>query len=349
MNDTARRSRARPLEWLITTSTDVSAPLKAIGIQEPHPSCRRRQRGISMSSKPEVTVRQHIRDGFVFETRSVVGRVSDAVPVLLVGGAFQRKESWGRLEQFLLEARPVITVDLPGSGSADTLPADYDTDFLVDTLRQGLDELGVTHVDMAVGSYGAMIGYRMAQRHPELVGHLVVLACLTSIPDAIRPAVEHSLTLLREQRMEEFAAATVALFMCPDTDRTVVHRVGVDRILNRRFSTITADEAEKYVQNTLRLMARDHLEPEPAIRTPLLVVTGEHDTYTPPEISRRVARTSPHGVFALIADADHMVHLERPRETADLFLAHFEERPIEELPFVRVCERAGGAPARVSA
>lgn len=102
--------------------------------------------------------------------------------------------------------------------------------------------------------------------------------------------------------------------MCADTSRTIVHRIAVDRILTRRFATVGADEAEKYVQNTLRLLSRDHLEPEPAIRTPLLVVTGEHDTYTPPDISRRVARTSTDGIFALIADADHMSHLERPRK-----------------------------------
>lgn len=120
-----------------------------------------------MSGTGTITIRRHIRDRFTFETRTVAGPAPGATPVLLVGGAFQHKESWGRLERFLLEERPVITVDLPGWGAADTLPADYDIDFLADTLRQALDELGVARVDMAVGSYGAMIGYRLAQLCPS--------------------------------------------------------------------------------------------------------------------------------------------------------------------------------------
>lgn len=303
-----------------------------------------------MSDPGSVHLRHHVRDQFRFESRTVAGPPGGDPPVLLIGGAFQRKESWGRIEEYLLRRRGVVTIDLPGWGAADTLPARYGTDFLVEALYQALTELGVTAVDVAGGSYGAMIGYRLAQLHPELVEHLLVMACLTTIPEPVRRAVDESLTLLTQGQLDEFAAATVALFMCRDRSRTIVHRTAIERILTRRFAAITADEAEKYVENTRRLLGRDHLDPTPPMRRPLLVVTGEHDTYTPADIGRRVAATAPAGILALMADADHMNHLERPQETVELLLTFFDDQPVEDLPFCRVVERLGpGAPAPLPA
>src|SRR5688572_23548479 len=96
-----------------------------------------------------ITVRRHVRDGFGFESRVVPGPPSDRLPVALVGGAFQRKESWGRIEEHLVRHTTVITVDLPGWGAADTLPVAYGVNFLAATLHQLLDELGIGAVDIA--------------------------------------------------------------------------------------------------------------------------------------------------------------------------------------------------------
>jgi pimeloyl-ACP methyl ester carboxylesterase len=126
-------------------------------------------------------VRRHTWDRFSFETRTVTGPVPGVTPVLLVGGAFQRKESWGRIEEYLLEERPVITVDLPRWGSADPLPAEC-SDFLAAVLYQALTDLGAQKVDLAGGSYGAMIGYGLAQLYPEVVNHLLTMASLTRSP-----------------------------------------------------------------------------------------------------------------------------------------------------------------------
>lgn len=289
-----------------------------------------------MSGTASATVRQHEHGGYTFASHSVTSVASATTPVLLVGGAFQRMESWGRIEQYLAERRPVVSVDLPGWGSADPLPARYDTDFLVAALRHLLDDLGLKRIDTVAGSYGAMIGHRLAQTDPDRVDHLVIMGAMTTIPDESRAEVEHGLDLLRDKRMDEFARATVQLFMCQDPAVPIVHRVAIDRILTHRFSSITEDEADKYVESTRRLLARDHLAVDPMVRVPTLVVTGEHDTYTPPAISRRVAESCPGSTLAFITDSDHMAHLERPREAVDLWHTFFADESLSDLPYCRV-------------
>ena len=63
-------------------------------------------------------------------------------PILLVGGAMQRKEGWGRFEGVLRRESTVVTVDLPGWGGAEVLPARYGIGFLADCLAA--DDVAVT-------------------------------------------------------------------------------------------------------------------------------------------------------------------------------------------------------------
>src|SRR5262249_57991992 len=58
--------------------------------------------------------------------RVLVHPAPSAPAVLLVGGAMQRKEGWGRLEGLLRRESTVVTVDLPGWGGGRGRPAQVD-------------------------------------------------------------------------------------------------------------------------------------------------------------------------------------------------------------------------------
>ena len=86
----------------------------------------------------EPEVREHTFDGYRYESRVVQGAATGLAPVVLVGGAFQRKEEWGRLERGLLAHADVVTVDLPGWGTADLLPETYGADFLAGAAKDAI-------------------------------------------------------------------------------------------------------------------------------------------------------------------------------------------------------------------
>ncbi|WP_416973554.1 alpha/beta fold hydrolase [Streptomyces sp. 4F14] len=283
-------------------------------------------------------VQEHALEGFRFESR-LTGWDRQGLPIVLVGGAFQRKESWGRLEERLIETVPVVTVDLPGWGAADTLPADVGVDFLPSALQEMLRDRGLTRVKIAAGSYGSAIGYRLAQQRPDLVWRLFLMSTMTRIPESARDQIEHSLSLLDRGDLPAFASTTVSLFMCSDPARRIAHGPVVKRILTTRFTNATPDELEKYRLNTRRLLDQDLLCPQPAQSVPTLVVTGEHDDFTRPELCRQVAETCPDSFFATFRDADHMVHLERTGEVADLGLRFFHDVPLADLDYCAVTER----------
>jgi pimeloyl-ACP methyl ester carboxylesterase len=279
--------------------------------------------------------------GFKSECRTRWHGDPQLPPVLLIGGALQRKDGWGRLEAALAARTTVITVDLPGWGSADVLPADYGMSFLADSLAELLSAAGHGPVHVFGGSYGSAIGYRFGQLHPDRVLRMALFGAMSQIPETARPGLARSVELLRAGRMEEFAADVLRVMLCQDPTVTIARRRAVHRILFEIFRSIRADDIAKYEQNTLRLLQRDVFEPAPVLRAPMLFGAGEHDTFTTPLLCRQLAETCPDAWFAVLRDADHPVHLERPDELADLLLRFYDDRPLSALDYCKSVERLG--------
>src|SRR4051812_27935824 len=78
----------------------------------------------------EVEERDLTFDGFRFTCRIVRQGAGRTEPLLVLGGSSQDRNSWVRHEKWLAPLGQVITVDLPGYGTADFLPAKYGVDFL---------------------------------------------------------------------------------------------------------------------------------------------------------------------------------------------------------------------------
>jgi pimeloyl-ACP methyl ester carboxylesterase len=290
----------------------------------------------------EETIRSNFR-GFTSVCRTVWNPKTTTAPVVFVGGAFQRRASWGRLEMVVLQKSTVVTVELPGWGDADLLPAHYGIDFLAEALHDVLGVAGHRSVNLFGGSYGSAIAYRLAQLYPELVLRLALVGTMSSIPEHVRSNFLETITLLRAGRTREFAAVAVRIMFCQDPAITITRRKTAESILNNLFSAATPDDSAKYEQNTLRLLERNLFNPEPPINAPVLVATGEHDPLTTPTLCRNVAQTCLDARFTLLRNADHVVHLEVPENLGGLLINFFTDSTLESLPYCHPIEYFGTA------
>ncbi|GAA1811523.1 hypothetical protein GCM10009682_36180 [Luedemannella flava] len=211
-------------------------------------------------SLDRTTLAEHRWEGYRYASRIVRAQQPRLAPVLLVGGAFQRKEDWGRLEQGVLDHADVVTVDLPGWGTADLLPDTYGADFLADALDHLLDELGLVNLNVTGGSYGTAVLYRLAQRHPSRVARMVLVGTMVKIPEHAGEDFRHTLELLAAGRMDEFAEASVDLCLTRDPAVDIPRRAALRRILVRRVLKAGPAEIDKYVANTRRLLHRQLID-----------------------------------------------------------------------------------------
>ena len=255
-----------------------------------------------------------------------------AGPVLLVGGAMQRKEGWGRFEGVLRRESTVVTVDLPGWGGAEVLPARYGIGFLADCLAAVLRTAEVGAVHVFGGSYGSAVAYRLAQRHPQLLARTALFGALGRIPHGIHGRMAETIGHLRAGRRDRFAGEVLAAMINQDPSIRLARRGAVERILYTVFHGIGPTEAEQYEQNTLRLLAPGPFDPFPPPPGPLLFGVGEHDSFTTVRHCREFAASCPGAPFVRLRDADHPVHLRCPDELAGLLQRFFRGETLESVP-----------------
>ena len=253
-------------------------------------------------------------------------------PVLLVGGAMQRKEGWGRLEAALHRDCTVVTVDLPGWGGAGLLPAQFGMGFLADSLAALLRTAAVGTVHVFGGSYGSSVAYHLAQRHPLLVRRVALFGALGRIPHAMRPRLTRSIGLLREGMRDRFAEEVVDAMLNQDPHIALARRGAVERILHAVFRAISPLEAAQYEQNTLRLLAPGRFDLSPPPGAPLLFGVGEHDSFTTVRDCRAFAQSCPGSAFIRLRESDHPVHLRCPDELAGLLQRFFRAQDLHGVP-----------------
>lgn len=255
-----------------------------------------------------------------------------APPVLLIGGALQRKEGWGRLEGLLRRESTVVTVDLPGWGGAGLLPAQFDMAFLADALAAAVRAAAVGAVHVFGGSYGSVVAYQLGRRHPALVRGLALFGALDRIPAPMRPRLAGTIGMLRDGRHEMFAREVVEAMLNQDPHIRLARRGTVERILLTLFARLGPLEAAQYEQNTLRLLAPGRFDLSPPPQAPLLFGVGEYDSFTTVRDCRAFAQSCPDAAFVRLRHSDHPVHLRCPDELAGLLRRFFRGSDLTHVP-----------------
>jgi pimeloyl-ACP methyl ester carboxylesterase len=224
-------------------------------------------------------------------------------------------------------------VDLPGYGTADFLPAEYDIDFLAAAVEHMLVEIDMPKVNLFGGCFGEVVGLRFAQLYPEFVSRIVFCGAAKRLPDVYTEAVPRLSQALERGEIDRAAEGLVQLFMSNPGAGQVRKHAAVARLLQRQFVNQTPDEIKKAVEHNTRLTTHGCYRPLPVPDVPSLVFTGEYDTLCTPQMGRELAAIMPSARFTTITEADHLVTVERREESADLIGRFCTDRPIDGLPY----------------
>ncbi|BBA99311.1 hypothetical protein RVR_5872 [Actinacidiphila reveromycinica] len=298
--------------------------------------------GTGARSGTGIEERELSSGGYRFVSRVAWCEDPRTEPFLILGGSSQDRLSWTRHERALLPLGHVVTVDLPGYGGAAFLPARLGIDFLAEAVRDTLDDLGMTRVNLLGACFGGAIGLRFAQRHPERVERLMLVGMTRDLPQDYTDCVPRWMAMLAEGRGDDIARELVDRFMSPPGTGSVRRYAAVSRLLYRQFAERSVEQVRMDVEHNRRLLAHDWYVPLPAPRVPALVLTGEHDTLTPPAVGLATARCLAGAWFTTVKDADHLLPVERSDELGDLIARFCTGRAIDPLPY---CNPATYVPA----
>ncbi|MBU9216393.1 alpha/beta fold hydrolase [Burkholderia gladioli] len=218
-------------------------------------------------------------------------------PVILVHGGLSNSDYFGYQVKSLMKHHEVIVLDSRGHGRSSRNEQPFGYDLMTDDVVALMDKLKLQRADIVGWSDGAIIGIDMAIRHPDRVGKVVAFAANTKT-DGVMPDVEKNPT---------FAA--------------FIKRGGDEY---RRLSP-TPKQYDAFVDQISHMWASQPNwsdEQLKSIRTPVLVMDGDHDEAIKREHTEYIAATIPGAGLQILPNTSHFAMLQDP-EAFNFAVEHF--------------------------
>lgn len=202
----------------------------------------------------------------------------------------------------------ILRADMRGHGGSPAKPDEPTLRSYVDDIHQLLTQLDWVPTAVVGFSFGGMLAQTLAITYPDDVNALVITACASTLTeDARRSIADRGVRALREG-MSAVVEPTMQRWFSDAFLATPASEVVRKRLQTNDLSGwIRAWHAIACVETAPRLGS---------IAAPTLCLAAEADRSTPTQVVRNIADAIPGAQFQILADAPHMVFIERPHEVA---------------------------------
>jgi pimeloyl-ACP methyl ester carboxylesterase len=218
-------------------------------------------------------------------------------PVVLLHGGLANSDYWGNQVRALLPRHTVILMDSRGHGRSTRDSRPYGYDLMADDVAGLLDTLHIRRADVVGWSDGAILGLDLAIRHPDRVGKIFAFAANT-VTSGVQEGVEKNPTFAR-----------------------YIERAG------HEYARLSATPTQ-YDEFVAQISKMWNTEPNwtdaqlQSIKTPVLVVDGDHDEAIKRAHTEYIAATIPGAGLLILPNVSHFAFLQDPVLFDDALL-HF--------------------------
>ena len=202
----------------------------------------------------------------------------------------------------------VVAPDYPGFGRSPRTPAQPDVRYYAEAVRRLLDRLEIERVVLGGVSMGGYVAFGCLRLFPEKVSGLI-LADTRPEPDSeemrttrknmARRVAEEGVEVLIELQMERLLARDTL-----ENDAAVVEKVRAMILESTPNGVVAALGAMRDRPDSTSLLAE--------IDVPTLVIGGEEDGISSPEVMGSMAEKIPNSRHVTLARAGHLSNLEAP-------------------------------------
>ena len=182
-----------------------------------------------------------------------------------------------------------MLLDLPGFGASPLPPAAWSTADYADAVAAWLTGLPPGRRIWIAHSFGCRVGLQLAARHPALLDALVLIAAAglppaRSLPQRARIAM----------RRWSFRLARAVTREGPARDR-----------LRARFGSADYRQSGALRPILVKAVTEDLSTAAAAVRCPSLLIYGDQDHETPPELGMRLNALMPRSRLVVLRGFDH--------------------------------------------
>jgi 3-oxoadipate enol-lactonase len=240
-----------------------------------------------------------------------VERGSGPAVVLLHGFPLDAR-IWDDQVTALSGGHRVIALNLPGFGQSPSI-GPFTMDSLADVVHEHLKSIGALPCVLGGLSMGGYVAMAYCQKYPmDLKGLMLVDTKAEADTSAGKEGRMKMIELVRKQGSGAVAEEMMPKMLSPKTPRSGL------QVAQKLRQIMEACPAQTIEHALLALRDRpDRTEMLASIAVPVLIVVGQADAITPPQVAQAMNEKIPRAELVVIPDAGHMSPMEKPTEMND--------------------------------
>lgn len=217
---------------------------------------------------------------------------------------------WNAVAAKLEDSFRLVFYDKRGHGLSEATPAPYALSDHVADLSALLDHLGIARAAVVGLSVGGMIAQGFAALHPDKVAALVL--CDTAHKIGTEALWNDRIAAVTGKGIASLAGAVMERWFTP------AYRTPDNPDFVGYTAMLTRTTVDGYAGTCAALRDADLTESTRALTVPTLLIVGDQDGSTPPDLVRGTAELIRGSEFRIIEGAGHLPNIEQPDAVADL-------------------------------
>jgi 3-oxoadipate enol-lactonase len=229
-------------------------------------------------------------------------------PIILLHGFPLDHQMWRLQVEALSASYRVITPDLRGMGQSDIPGTNISLDQYADDILALMDELNIQKAALGGFSMGGYIAFSLLRKAPERFSALVLA---NTRPEADgQESRKNRMNMAASLYDKGAAAARDAMLPKLLTEQT---RQAQPQLVEELSTVMGSMPPEGLVHASLAMAFRgDSVDLLTSITVPTLVIVGEQDPITPPDVMKKMADQIKGASYHVIPAASHLTPLEKP-------------------------------------
>ncbi|MBI4192961.1 MAG: 3-oxoadipate enol-lactonase [Betaproteobacteria bacterium] len=214
---------------------------------------------------------------------------------------------WDEQMDALTKKYKVLRFDTRGHGASSAPPGPYTLEQMADDVHGLFAALGIKHTHWIGLSMGGMIGQTYALKYPGVFQSLVLADTTSRHPPDAEKIWSERIRVTQEKGMDALAESTLERWF------TEPYRRSHPQVMKRIDACIRATPVAGFVgsgEAISRVNLTDRLK---EIKCPTLIMVGDQDYGTPPDMARAIHRNLPGSELLIIPSAAHLSNIEQPQ------------------------------------
>ena len=218
---------------------------------------------------------------------------------------------WDEQAKLLSSKFKVLRYDTRGHGGSSAPPGPYSFDQLANDAKALFDGLGIKRTHWVGLSMGGMIGETFALKYPGFFQSMVLADTTSRRPPNAEQMWSERTKLAQEKGMDALVEGTIGRWF------TEPFRATRKDVTERIAEGIRKTPVAGFVGACQAISKIDVLDRLKEIDCPTLVIVGEQDHGTPPEMARQIQANLRGSKLVVIPSAAHLSNIEQPEAFND--------------------------------